>query len=303
MKRFQRRHGLEPDGVVGAAAVAQMNVSVDERIRQLTLNLERWRWLPRDLGERYILVNIPEYQLEVWDHGQVPLAMRVVVGKKDTPTPIFSDDMTHLVFHPTGTSPPTSPRKRRCRRSCAIRSSCSGRTWRSSTGAGTRSTRQRSIWRTGAGIGSASARSSNSLGLVKFMFPNEFNVYLHDTPAGALFARAKRSFSHGCVRLAEPDKLARYVLGDQPDWTPERIDEAMHSGQERTVKLSRPLPVYLGYWTARVSADGLVRFSDDIYGVDARQTTMIVRTVEKLRARASAAASSGEATTTLTEKF
>src|ERR1700741_4180407 len=102
--------------------------------------------------------------------------------------------------------------------------------------------------------------TSNSLGLVKFMFPNQFNVYLHDTPADSLFARAVRSFSHGCVRLEQPEQLAQYVLADQPEWTPERIREAMHSGQEKTVKLNGPLPVYLGYWTARISADGILQF-------------------------------------------
>ena len=117
--------------------------------------------------------------------------------------------------------------------------------------------------------------ASNSLGLVKFMFPNQFNVYLHDTPADSLFARATRSFSHGCVRLEQPDKLAQYVLGDQPAWTPERIDQAMHGGQETTVKLSRSLPVYLGYWTARVSADGILQFRDDVYGIDARQSAQL----------------------------
>ena len=133
--------------------------------------------------------------------------------------------------------------------------------------------RRRSTWRTSATTGSGSGpAASNSLGLVKFMFPNQFNVYLHDTPADSLFARATRSFSHGCVRLEQPDKLAQYVLADQPSWTPERIDEAMHGGQETTVKLTQPLPVYLGYWTARVSADGILQFRDDLYGIDARQT-------------------------------
>lgn len=136
--------------------------------------------------------------------------------------------------------------------------------------------------------------SSNSLGLVKFMFPNPFNVYLHDTPADSLFARATRSFSHGCVRLEQPDKLAAYVLGDQPAWTQDRIDEAMHGGQEKTVKLSRPLPVYLGYWTARVSADGVLQFRDDLYGIDARQSATIARALEKLKAGAAAEARTAE---------
>ncbi|PYR57924.1 MAG: hypothetical protein DMF85_12240, partial [Acidobacteria bacterium] len=107
VRRFQRRHGLEPDGTLGAAVLHEMNVPVETRIQQLQLNLERWRWLPRDLGDRHILVNIPEYRLEVWDRARVPVAMRVVVGKKDTPTPIFSDEMTHVIFSPYWNVPPS----------------------------------------------------------------------------------------------------------------------------------------------------------------------------------------------------
>jgi murein L,D-transpeptidase YcbB/YkuD len=122
------------------------------------------------------------------------------------------------------------------------------------------------------------------------MFPNQFNVYLHDTPADSLFARATRSVSQGCVRVEQPDKLAQYVLGDQPEWTAERIDGAMHAGEEKTVKLRTALPVYLGYWTARISADGILQFRDDLYGVDSRQTTLLTGVIEKMKTRASAAA-------------
>jgi murein L,D-transpeptidase YcbB/YkuD len=131
----------------------------------------------------------------------------------------------------------------------------------------------------------------NSLGLVKFMFPNQFNVYLHDTPADSLFARASRSYSHGCVRLEQPLALAQYVLADQPEWTKEKIEEAMHSGEERHVKVKKPIPVYLGYWTARVSADGILQFRPDIYGVDARQTSLLRNRLERLRRTAAAASS------------
>jgi len=130
---------------------------------------------------------------------------------------------------------------------------------------------------------------------VKFMFPNQFNVYLHDTPADSLFARATRSFSHGCVRLEQPDKLAQYVLADQPSWTTERIAEAMHGGQETTVKLSRSLPVYLGYFTARVSADGILQFRSDLYGIDGRQSALLSATLDKLKARAAAAGAAAQA--------
>src|SRR5262249_25832514 len=132
--------------------------------------------------------------------------------------------------------------------------------------------------------------SNNSLGYVKFMFPNQFNVYLHDAPADSLFARAARSFSHGCVRIEQPEALAAYVPGDQLEWTPERIQTAMHGGQERAVRLRTPLPVYLGYWTARTSADGILQFREDVYGIDARQTWMLESTLDRRRAKAAAAA-------------
>ena len=122
------------------------------------------------------------------------------------------------------------------------------------------------------------------------MFPNQFNVYLHDTPADALFARASRAFSHGCVRLEQPQTLAEYVLRDQPEWTPERISEAMNGGQERTVSLKTPLPVYIGYWTASVTPDGLVQFRKDVYGIDGRLTTMLAERQQRLRVGAMAAA-------------
>ena len=125
--------------------------------------------------------------------------------------------------------------------------------------------------------------TTNSLGLVKFMFPNQFDVYLHDTPADSLFERASRSFSHGCVRLEQPMALAEYVLRDQPEWTVERIEEAMHAGEERHVKLKEPLPVYLGYWTARVSSDGVLQFRKDIYSIDERQRRLVADRLARLR--------------------
>jgi len=291
VKRFQRRHGLTDDGVVAPATIAQMNVPVERRIDQIALNLERWRWLPRDLGERYVLVNIPEYRLEVWDHAQVPVSMRVVVGKKDTPTPIFNDDMTYLVFAPYWNVPADIATKE------TIPSVLKDPAFLDRTN-------MEVVDRAGNAVDPASIDlsqagdyrfrqrpgGSNSLGYVKFMFPNQFNVYLHDTPADSLFARAARSFSHGCVRLEQPEALAAYVLRDQPEWTPERIQEAMHGGQETSVKLKGPLPVYLGYWTARTSADGILQFRDDLYGIDARQTRMLESTVGKLKASAAAAA-------------
>ena len=292
VKRFQRRHGLADDGMIGPAVVAEMNVPVEARIAQTQLNLERWRWLPRELGDRYILVNIPEYRLEVWEGEKVPLAMRTVVGKQDTPTPIFNDEMTHIVLSPYWNVPPdivegeTLPAVLRdpgfLERQNMEVLDASGKPVDPRSIDLADPTKYRFRQRPGA---------DNSLGLVKFMFPNQFNVYLHDTPADSLFGRASRSFSHGCVRLEQPLALAQYVLADQPEWTREKIEEAMHSGEERHVKLKKPIPVYLGYWTARVSPDGILQFRKDIYGVDARQTALLRDRLERLRRTAAAASS------------
>jgi len=292
VKRFQRRHGLADDAVVGAAVVAEMNVPVDARVRQIELSLERWRWLPREMGDRYILVNIPEMRLDVWENGRVPLTMRVVVGKQDTQTPIFSEEMTHLVFAPYWNVPPDIA-KNETLPSILKDTSFLDRTNMEVVDSAGNPIDPASIDLSGPGKYRFRQRpgASNSLGLVKFMFPNEFNVYLHDTPADSLFARASRAFSHGCVRLEQPDKLAEYVLGDQPDWTPERIAEAMQAGQEKTVRLKKALPVYIGYWTAAVSPDGVVQFRKDVYGMDGRLTTMLAERLQRLRTGAMATAS------------
>jgi murein L,D-transpeptidase YcbB/YkuD len=291
VKRFQRRHGLMDDGIVGPPTIAEMNVPIEARIRQVELNLERWRWLPRALGDRHILVNIPEYRLEVWEGGQVPVTMKVVVGKSDTPTPIFNDEMTYLVFSPYWNVPPdiaqgeTLPEVMKdpgflARMNMEVVDT-KGQAIDPLSIDLSDPTQYRFRQRPGA---------ANSLGLVKFMFPNQYNVYLHDTPSDSLFARASRSFSHGCVRLEQPLALAEYILRDQPEWTKARIEEAMQANEERTVKLRAPIPVYLGYWTARVSPDGVMQFRKDVYGIDAKQTALLGDRLQRLRKTAAAAA-------------
>lgn len=291
VKRFQRRHGLADDGIVNPAVVAEMNVPIERRIDQIELNLERWRWLPRDPGSRYLLVNIPEMRLEVRENGKVPLSMRVIVGKKDTPTPIFNDEMSHIVFSPYWNVPPGIAKDETLPALMNDPGFLTRNNMEVVDKAG-RTIEPSSIdW-----MDPASFRfrqrpgSSNALGLVKFMFPNQYNVYLHDTPTDSLFGRAARLFSHGCVRVEQPEELAAYVLRDQPDWTRERIHEAMHAGEERTVKLREPIPVFIGYWTARVAPDGLVQFRHDVYGVDSRLNAMIDNRMRRLRASTTAGA-------------
>jgi murein L,D-transpeptidase YcbB/YkuD len=277
--RFQRRHGLEPDGAVGPRVVAELNVPADRRLRQIAVNLERWRWLPRDLGDRYIFVNIPEYRLEVREKDRATLAMNVIVGATGTPTPIFSDTLTHIVFSPYWNVPDSIAAGETLP---AVQSDpsfldrnrievvgTSGQVldpstidWTSMSTEDGGELQYRFRQRPGA---------SNSLGLVKFVFPNEYDVYLHDTPADALFKRAYRAMSHGCIRVEQPVALAEYLLRDQPEWTSDRIDAAMHAGQEQHVKLARPIPVHLMYWTVRVADAGAVHFRQDVYERDARE--------------------------------
>ncbi len=283
VKHFQARHGLEPDGAPGPAVIAAMNVPVEARIDQIRLNLERWRWLPRDLGTRHILVNIPQYHLEVWENGAPALTMRVVVGRKDTQTPIFNDRMTHIVFSPYWNVPPGIAQNETLpaimsdaaflkRNNMEVLDS-SGQVVDPATIDLSDPARYRFRQRPGA---------ANSLGLVKFMFPNQFNVYLHDTPADSLFARASRSFSHGCVRVEYPQALARYLLRDQPEWTETKIVEAMHAGEEQHVKLKNAIPVYLGYWTTSAGPDG-VQFRSDVYGIDRRQAALVAERTARLK--------------------
>ena len=299
VKRFQRRHGLQDDAVVGPAVVAQLNVPIETRIRQIQLNMERWRWLPRDLGARYILVNIPAYRLDVWERDRVRLTMRVVVGKKDSQTPIFEERMTHVVFSPYWNVPPDIARDETLpsmlqdaafleRNNMEIVDDKGNAVDAGDVDPGDMAL-YRFRQRPGAG---------NSLGLVKFMFPNQFNVYLHDTPADSLFERAGRSLSHGCVRVEQPAELAAYVLRDQPEWTPDRIDEAMHGEAEQTVKLKQPLPVYLGYFTVGTTPDGLLQFADDVYGVDTRQASMLADRLTSMKKSALAAGRGADDTST-----
>jgi murein L,D-transpeptidase YcbB/YkuD len=262
------------------AALAREAQLPSGRADVIRMNMERWRWAPRDLGDRYILINVPAYMLQVMEHDTPALAMRVIVGQPENQTPLFSDEMTYIVFSPYWNIPPeilreeTLPRVARdpdfLRRNNIEVVGTSGEEefdptlidW--SNPDSTRGLRFRQ--RPGA---------DNALGLVKFIFPNHFNVYLHDTPGDRLFAKERRALSHGCIRVEDPIALARYVLRDQPAWTEARILSAMDAGREQTVKLEATLPVHIGYWTAWVEADGkTVTFTDDPYRIDPQHAAL-----------------------------
>jgi len=296
VKVFQRRHGLTDDAAIGKEVVSEMNVPVEQRIAQIEMNMERWRWLPRDLGDRYVLVNIPEMRLDVYEREQSVLTMKVVVGKPDSQTPIFNDEMTHVVFSPYW-NVPAGIAKDETLPSVVSDPNFLARNNMEVVDNSGKVVDASSIDLSNPGAYRFRQRpgGDNSLGLVKFMFPNQFNVYLHDTPADSLFERAARSLSHGCVRVEQPQALAEYVLRDQPEWTPERIAAAMHAGEEKTVKLKKPLPVYLGYWTARARPDGLVQFRRDVYDVDSRLTARLADRLNRLRQSTAAAATATSA--------
>jgi murein L,D-transpeptidase YcbB/YkuD len=268
----------------GESVAGTDGVPLAERIKQIELNMERWRWLPRERAAKHIVVNIPAFRLDVWERDTVALSMRVVVGKKDTPTPIFNDAMTHVVFSPYWNVPPTIAKNETL--PSALRDpSFLQRTNMEVLDDKGQVVDPESIDPERAGDYRFRQRpgSSNALGLVKFMFPNEFNVYLHDTPADSLFARASRSFSHGCVRVEQPEALAEYLLKDRAEWTRETIAAAMHAGEEQTVKLREPVPVYIGYWTVDVTPDGKAAFMPDVYGLDARQAAALSERLARAR--------------------
>jgi murein L,D-transpeptidase YcbB/YkuD len=234
-------------------------LSMADRIALIELNMDRWRWMPDDFGPRYVFVNIPAFHLDAFENGQVVLNMKVVTGRKQDPTPVLADQMTHVVFSPYWNIPPSIVKNEIMPQVDRDPDYLERNNIEAVGTSGREETRLRQ--RPGP---------RNSLGFVKFMFPNNFNVYLHDTPADALFNRDARHFSHGCVRLERPMELAKYVLRDQPEWTEERIKSAMHSGTERTVKVKEPIPVYLAYFTAWED-NGTLQIRPDVYGHDRRQ--------------------------------
>jgi len=275
---------LEPFAPTHAQYIALQKALRDpamaEHASQIAINLERWRWMPDELGERYIIVNIPSFQLEAHQGEHNVLPMKVIVGTRDNKTPVFSDMMTTTVFSPYWNVPDsivegeTAPAAARDpgflqRNNIEIlRVTKSGATpvdpstvkWDDPEELKALAFRQK-------------PGATNALGHVKFLFPNPYNVYLHDTPADALFARPGRAFSHGCVRVEKPEDLAKWLLLDAPEWTNEKIVEAMHAGDEQHVKLKQEIPVHIVYFTAWADDAGVVGLYPDVYGYDAAQSS------------------------------
>lgn len=274
---FQRRHGLTADGAVSAATRAELNVPVERRVEQLELNLERWRWLPNDLGRRHIIVNIAAFELEVVEDDSVMLAMRVVVGRAFNRTPVLSDTMRYLVLNPYWHVPRSIAAGEllpKVQRDPSYLARYKLRVYPSS-GPGAREIDPGAVnW---SAITPArfpfwlrqDPGPLNALGRVKFMFLNKFNIYLHDTPARPLFEETQRDFSHGCIRIQQPIELAVYLLRQNPRWTRDAILGALDEGVDRTVPLPQPIPIHLLYWTAWADGDGTIQFRGDIHAWDA----------------------------------
>lgn len=277
ISRFQSRHGLRADGTMGPSTLAAMNVSAAQRIWQIRLNMERWRWAPRGLGDRYILVNAGGYELQVVEKAQEVMRMLVIVGAPNRPTPVFKASMRYLVLNPTWTVPRSLavedvlPKIRRNpgylkQHNIHVLTSHEG-TWQEVDP-------QTINW---AKLNKDNfpyylreeAGPLNPLGKIKFMFPNAYDVYLHDTPAHQLFDSPTRGFSAGCIRVQDALGLAEYLLRNS-GWDRQKLQTTLATGKTTTINLPKAMPIYIGYWTAWVAPDGSIQFRQDPYGRDLR---------------------------------
>ncbi|HWC64437.1 MAG TPA: L,D-transpeptidase family protein [Thermoanaerobaculia bacterium] len=286
VRRFQRRHSLADDGRIGAATIGRLNVPLGERVRQLQLALERWRWLGGDLSGPRIVVNIPGFRLRALDESlRVALEMRVVVGEAmRTETPVFAAEMTHVILRPYWNVPRGILRREILPAVVRNRGYLARNRFEVTTHDGAVVTSggvsDDVLARLRSGELTVRQRPGpkNSLGLVKLMFPNEYSVYLHDTPAQQLFARSRRDFSHGCIRVEKAAELAAWALRNNPGWTLERLRREMTDGKDDvTVNLATPVPVAIVYTTAFAEENGEVHFFDDIYRHDAELAAQLAR--------------------------
>ena len=276
VKHFQRRHGYYPDGVVGEKTFKGLNTSVEKRIRQVELNLERWRWLPHDLGERHIRVNIAAFHLQVVEKNHIVMQMRVVVGKPYTETPVFSELMTYLVLNPSWHIPHTIAVQRILpeikknpsylkKENITVLSGWNPDSFEvdATTIDWSKITAKNFTFHLKQEPG-----TDNTLGRIKFMFPNDYNIYLHDTPTKELFNETIRSFSAGCIRIEHPLELAEYLLSHYKNIDKFFLLERIALHKEESIHLPNPIPIHILYFTAWVDTDDIVQFRNDIYRRD-----------------------------------
>jgi murein L,D-transpeptidase YcbB/YkuD len=269
MRKFQTRHGLAADGVIGKGTIAALNFSKRKRKEQILANLERWKWFPKDMGKEYMIVNIPDYKLVLVKDNDTMRTHKVIVGRDKRPTPVLSSRLSNIVLNPTWTVPPTILREdvipsiSRNRNYLAQSNikvydsngiEVSANDWKLSNAKGYRYVQTPGTF--------------NSLGMVKFSFPNRFSVYLHDTNHRDFFGKQKRSLSSGCVRVQNPLELAEYLLNDEDNWKLEKITEVLKSDKTKYIKIKNEVGVHILYWTAWSEKNTLI-FRDDIYNLDA----------------------------------
>jgi L,D-transpeptidase YcbB len=258
VRKVQRRFGFNEDGIIDTGLVKALNVPVKQRVEQILINLERMRWLPEKESPSRIVANIPEFMLHVYENGTKAFEMPIVVGKESNSTVIFNDELKYIVFSPYWNVPTSIVKKEIIPAMSKNPGYLAHENMEVTGNSG------------GVPIIRQKPGGKNALGRVKFLFPNNYNIYFHDTPAKSLFKKEMRAFSHGCMRLADAEKMAKYLLRDQPEWTAEKIKKAMNAGKEDWVTIKTPIPVYVSYFTAWVDEQGLLNFRDDIYGHDAR---------------------------------
>jgi len=256
VQRVQKRFGYKQNGVVDALLIKQLNVPVDDRIQQVLTNMQRFQNTSFSGSGTRLVVNIPEYRLHVYEGPQEIFNMDIVVGSEEHKTVMFDDEMTNIVFSPYWNVPPSIVENE------ILPAMQSNKNYLRNNGY------EITGYENGLPVIRQKPGPQNSLGLVKFVFPNEHGIYFHDTPAKGLFEYPKRTFSHGCIRLAEPAKLAEYLLRNSPGWTADKIQKAMNSGKEQWVRLPGAVPVSIAYYTAWVEDDGQLQLRQDIYGLD-----------------------------------
>ena len=273
---FQKRHGLKADGVVGPATLNALNVPLKQRIRQMELNMERMRWILGNVEQRSIVVNIANFELNVIENEKSVLSMKVVVGKPFQRTPVFTAKMTYLVINPSWNVPDSIAQKEILKKIKNDPHYLAKQNIKVLRGWGPQEKEidpETIDWsRITANTLAYRFRQEpgplNPLGRIKFMLPNKFDVYLHDTPSKRLFSESVRTFSHGCIRIEKPIELAEYLLRDDPGWTREKLLAAIEKGTEQTILIPHPLDVHFLYLTAWVDEEGVLQFRNDVYKRD-----------------------------------
>jgi murein L,D-transpeptidase YcbB/YkuD len=266
VKQTQKQYGIKQDGIITNALINELNIPVKDRIEQLLVNMERMRWMPEEAAGNRIIANIPDFKLHVFENAKKVFDLDIVVGTDANKTVVFNDILKFVVFSPYWNVPPSIVRKEILP---GINRNANYLSNKNMEQTGTES---------GLPVIRQKPGGENSLGKVKFMFPNNYNIYFHDTPSKSLFDNRNRAFSHGCIRVAQPEKLAQYLLRHQPEWTGDKIDKAMNLNKESWVKLKEPMPVLITYFTAWIEKDGRLNFRNDIYGNDKK---MAARLFEK----------------------